>query len=304
MNVSTPNALNASPDGLLEVAAQWRPHAAPELIIRLDRPPASRLLIGRTPVAASALAPRLFAICGRAQGLAARLALAAAQGEASAVSCAQEARQEALREHLWHLLLAWPAALGKVGELDLYKHCLYLLQEGQNFVTAELRRSADTLLETLATLPDVAPLSFSLLPPPTDAPATIPANVLSGPLARQPDALSLPPVVAALSARVHELTAPGYLGYCAARTLAAGVGIAWVETARGRLIHRVRLVDGRVADYEILAPTDINFAPRGPLRQWLNGCAGMNAATVRGVIERAVLALDPCVRLAIDYQEQ
>lgn len=68
------------------------------------RPTVSSLLRGRTAREAMTLVPLLFAVCGKAQGLAARLALAAALGETVAAHRSEEAAQEAAREHLWHLL--------------------------------------------------------------------------------------------------------------------------------------------------------------------------------------------------------
>lgn len=75
------------------------------------RPQAASLLVGRAPAAAVALAPRLFSLCGQAQGAAATLALAAAQGQGGTVSEAttRAVALEAIGEHLWRLLLDWPA---------------------------------------------------------------------------------------------------------------------------------------------------------------------------------------------------
>ncbi|MDE2586095.1 MAG: nickel-dependent hydrogenase large subunit, partial [Betaproteobacteria bacterium] len=59
---------------------------------------------------------RLFALCGSAQGIAARCAVAAAQGEFPAPDTLARERQALLREvvgeHLWRLCLDWPARFG------------------------------------------------------------------------------------------------------------------------------------------------------------------------------------------------
>lgn len=69
-----------------------------------------------------------------------------------------------------------------------------------------------------------------------------------------------------------------------------------VECARGRLVHRVAVAGGRVADYKILAPTEWNFHPEGPLARGLAGAwVGRETAAVRQSIEWLVTALDPCV---------
>jgi coenzyme F420-reducing hydrogenase alpha subunit len=79
-------------------------------------------------------------------------------------------------------------------------------------------------------------------------------------------------------------------------SLAPGVGLAQVPAARGLLIHRVEVRDGRVADYRILAPTEWNFHPQGVVTAGLDAIA----ARVRGpelgpLAELFVAAVDPCV---------
>ncbi len=54
--------------------------------------------------------------------------------------------------------------------------------------------------------------------------------------------------------------------------LPEGQGIAQVEAARGRLVHRVVLESGRITRYQILAPTEWNFHPDGVLVQGLKAC--------------------------------
>jgi hypothetical protein len=70
-------------------------------------------------------------------------------------------------------------------------------------------------------------------------------------------------------------------------------GMAGVETSRGLLLHIVRLDNGKVGQYRIIAPTEWNFHPDGPLAQALSGLtegAGINAAA-----RQVALSLDPCV---------
>lgn len=80
----------------------------------------------------------------------------------------------------------------------------------------------------------------------------------------------------------------------------AGVGEAWVETARGLLLHRVEIAGGRVSRYRILAPTEWNFHPRGALMRELTGMRAADEAALRGKIARAMLALDPCVGYQVE----
>ncbi|MDJ0779473.1 MAG: nickel-dependent hydrogenase large subunit [Gammaproteobacteria bacterium] len=71
------------------------------------------------------------------------------------------------------------------------------------------------------------------------------------------------------------------------------VGIAQVEAARGRLVHRVSIDDGVVADYRILAPTEWNFHPDGIIGE---GLAQLTERKSIDVCARTVInAIDPCV---------
>lgn len=81
-------------------------------------------------------------------------------------------------------------------------------------------------------------------------------------------------------------------------TLGENAGIAGVETSRGLLVHVVRLAGGKVADYRIVAPTEWNFHPAGPLAQALAGLgtgAGLEAAA--RLVSRS---LDPCVAYGVE----
>jgi Ni,Fe-hydrogenase I large subunit len=80
----------------------------------------------------------------------------------------------------------------------------------------------------------------------------------------------------------------------------APIGMGMVEAARGRLVHRVEVAKGRVRRYQILAPTEWNFHPRGPLVQ---GLAGMRADGMDDLYRRVNLvvgALDPCVAYEVE----
>lgn len=81
-----------------------------------------------------------------------------------------------------------------------------------------------------------------------------------------------------------------------------GTGLAQIDMARGRLIHRVELVQGRVARYQVVAPTEWNFHPAGPLARGLIGLPSTDAETLADQARWLVVALDPCVayRIAFD----
>lgn len=87
-------------------------------------------------------------------------------------------------------------------------------------------------------------------------------------------------------------------------TPAPGVGVSRVETARGTLLHRVRLAGGEkrrdggkqmIGEYAVVAPTEWNFQPRGAFVAALHGAMATDAGALRGYGLRLALALDPCV---------
>ncbi|MBK9115219.1 MAG: nickel-dependent hydrogenase large subunit [Betaproteobacteria bacterium] len=83
-------------------------------------------------------------------------------------------------------------------------------------------------------------------------------------------------------------------------TLGAGDGLGAVETARGLLLHRVRLHDECVADYQVVAPTEWNFHPQGPLVRGLADAAADDRAALLRTARLAVHSLDPCVACRVE----
>ena len=77
------------------------------------------------------------------------------------------------------------------------------------------------------------------------------------------------------------------------------VGLGQVEAARGRLAHRVKVEGDRVSRYQILAPTEWNFHPRGPLWRGLVGMPAGNADILQRQVGFLVVALDPCVAFTV-----
>ncbi len=83
----------------------------------------------------------------------------------------------------------------------------------------------------------------------------------------------------------------------------SGQGISVIDTARGVLVHWVEITDNIVNRYRILAPTEWNFHPRGPLIQ---GLEGVNAQVGEALDKNAGLlinALDPCVGYELNIVE-
>ncbi len=82
--------------------------------------------------------------------------------------------------------------------------------------------------------------------------------------------------------------------------LADGVGLAAADTARGLLVHRARIAAGRIAAYDIVAPTEWNFHPEGPLARGLAALAAADEAELVRSTRIAVHALDPCVACRVE----
>ncbi len=354
---------SSAPAGGLTLRLRISPDGGREVEIASTRPQAAALLRGKTPEQAARMVPLLFSLCGGAQGVAARLALLAAQGgEPDAHQLAEwaaEVRREAAREHLWHLMLAWPPLCGLDKPEREYAECRrHLLKaESEEEHAAVL---ADILAAELLGMPpadwlnlgsqdwdawrDGSPsLGAKLLRCAGDitgaAPALLSPRLLpmtgaadwlplerqiatadycavptwhgepreTGALARCAMHPRVSPLIEAghnvearLLARMVELAhwACGETG--AARDWAdavrceQGTGLARVETARGTLLHRVRVADGLIAAYAAVAPTEWNFHPRGAYAREAAQLTADGDALLRQA-ERLALSLDPCV---------
>jgi hypothetical protein len=90
----------------------------------------------------------------------------------------------------------------------------------------------------------------------------------------------------------------------AAAPLGACEGFGAVETARGRLYHWLRLDEaGRIRDYDVVAPTEWNFHPAGPLALALKGAEIGRGETARLRLLRIAAAFDPCVAFDVALRE-
>ncbi len=82
--------------------------------------------------------------------------------------------------------------------------------------------------------------------------------------------------------------------------LPPSTGLAQVDAARGRLVHRVVVDDGRIDTYQIVAPTEWNFHPDGVLARSL---AALGDGSREQLAEQATLlvkAVDPCVGFELE----
>lgn len=85
------------------------------------------------------------------------------------------------------------------------------------------------------------------------------------------------------------------------RDVDAGRGMGLTEAARGSLGHWLTLSDGRIANYQIIAPTTWNFSPRdadgrpGPLESALVGAPVRAGETTPVSVQHIVRSFDPCM---------
>ena len=81
----------------------------------------------------------------------------------------------------------------------------------------------------------------------------------------------------------------------------SGRGVGLVEAARGSLGHWVVIENGRIANYQIVAPTTWNFSPRdeadapGPLEQALVGAPVKAGEKTPVSVQHIVRSFDPCM---------
>jgi hydrogenase large subunit len=81
----------------------------------------------------------------------------------------------------------------------------------------------------------------------------------------------------------------------------AGVGEGLVEAARGSLGHWAEVEDGRIASYQIIAPTTWNFSPRdvsgvpGPVEAALEGAMVEEGEETPLSVQHIVRSFDPCM---------
>jgi hydrogenase large subunit len=94
---------------------------------------------------------------------------------------------------------------------------------------------------------------------------------------------------------------PGEPYHTVARWPADAAGVGLVEAARGALGHWLVLRQGRIAGYQIVAPTSWNFSPRdahgvpGALEAALVGTPVADGETTPVAVQHVVRSFDPCM---------
>jgi len=85
--------------------------------------------------------------------------------------------------------------------------------------------------------------------------------------------------------------------------LPGGAGLAWVENARGLLVHQVDLAAERVLHYRIVAPTEWNFHAQGALARSLAQAPGHDRPALAQHAQWLVRSLDPCVACHVECED-
>jgi hypothetical protein len=86
--------------------------------------------------------------------------------------------------------------------------------------------------------------------------------------------------------------------------LPPGIGLSQVQAARGLLVHRVHIRDGRIIAYAILAPTEWNFHPRGVVAAGLQQILQQHGADrIAPLVRLFIAAVDPCVDYALNLPD-
>lgn len=247
------------------------PAPGPARVTHCAIPDVERLLRRMPAVRVAQAARRLHAICAEAQGLAADLAVAAAEGRDIPLEERRQAAArlhgEALRETGLRLCLDWPQMLGEAPHTHAARELLAITRTDQPGRRDEPARWLGAMWA-----------------------AGWPERLL----AAAPE--NLRPVFAA---RLEDME--GRLRRIEAREPVAcglspepGLGEATVLTARGPLTHRVRIAIGVVSEYRIDAPTARRFAAGGEAETLL-ACCG-DAVQARW----AMHAIDPCVGWVVE----
>lgn len=295
-----------NPAGQLDIRAAYRDGQLHEIAVDLRRPPVSRLFVGQAPEVVVKTVPYLYSLCSEAQRAAAQAALAVAgDGQPRPVNDAA-LWTEVLHETLWRLLLDWPAAFGLPAaraEFAAWR------AERQGDCAGATRRLLDGCVGRLAA-DCLAALDAADA---AAAPAPIPDPAAWLPWwrgeAAAPPAPAMPgSIAAALRGRLAQLeTAAQALAdgrpFPVAAAGGGGLGLAQSATARGVLTHAVRVADGRVTDYRVLAPTDAFFRDAAGLSGLFAGVAVATRDAARRRLEQAVLALDPCLPYQLEIND-
>lgn len=118
-------------------------------------------------------------------------------------------------------------------------------------------------------------------------------GVLTHLVARLVELATIPEILKQALSRIDSLTPPAENKH---QQSPVGIGLGQVEAARGRLLHRLELAGDIVQRYQILAPTEWNFHPRGVAATLLKTLAANDETTLRQQADLVINCIDPCVQ--------
>lgn len=299
---------------------------------------APRALVGRALAEARVLVPLLFPVCGMAQAVAFERAVADAAGHAGEDARDAIVLAEAAASHLFQLAIAWRDAAGAERDVSAVREVranaarLAKVARHDPPAAAALAEAIAARVEPFTT--GEAPLlelveregraDFGEARGPGEL--VFDARHIGARLAADPAFAAHPTqdgaprdasafgvearggLLARLRARrlqarrhVDALRRARVVLESRADHPSSGEGIGAAETARGPLVHWLRVEDGKVADLRVVAPTDWTFHPEGTLRDVLLGApASPTLARDAGWL---VLALDPCAPFSIEVHD-
>jgi hypothetical protein len=297
-------------------------------------------MIGRPIGGVADAMAALHGLCGQSHAAAVYCAAAAARGETlpadEAASWAIRLAGERLAEHLRHQFTDRHAGGPLGGDLAALRAAIAAGQAAARSGTVHPEALSRLLVMPSApSTPDGVDrgpspamtrkaVSADALSPADDAaivaalaadPGFIRAPHLSGripetgPAARQGTSAAEPDAAAAAraaeireaAARLLNPAAASPEGWIKAGSAGPDTGYAAVETPRGRLYYRLVLDSaGNLRDARVLAPTEWNFHPAGPLVRALTGYRPGDDAVA--AITRRAAAFDPCVALRVSLE--
>jgi hydrogenase large subunit len=122
-------------------------------------------------------------------------------------------------------------------------------------------------------------------------------NVAARIIARMIEVARIVPSMESWARRIE----PGKPFYVSAPVPAEAEGAGMIEAARGSLGHWLTIREGRIAGYQIIAPTTWNFSPRdgsglpGPCEQALVGAPVRTGEKSPVAVQHIVRSFDPCM---------
>ena len=84
----------------------------------------------------------------------------------------------------------------------------------------------------------------------------------------------------------------------------SGLGLAQVESARGRLVHRLMMEADKIVQYQIISPQHWNLCPKGVFLQVMVGIKGDNKPGLVRLAQAWSKALDPFLEMPVKILQE